>query len=46
MYEYGTVKPAEVILRREWGRKVNGGDASKLGYKMFIYENVLTKPPV
>jgi hypothetical protein len=45
MYEYGTLKPVKVILRRGRGKK-NGGDEPNWGYSMCVYRNVTTKPLV
>jgi hypothetical protein len=42
MYEYGTLKPVEVILRREGGRRIIEGMNQTRVY-ICIYGNVTTK---
>jgi hypothetical protein len=37
MYEYGTLKPVEVILRRWRERENNGGDESNKGITWFFF---------
>jgi hypothetical protein len=38
-YEYGTLKPAKVILRRGWGkRESNGGDEPNWGILYHIWK--------
>jgi hypothetical protein len=40
MYEYGTLKPVEVTLRREWSRcENNGGDEPNLGI-IYVYVDI------
>jgi hypothetical protein len=46
MYEYGTLKPAEVILRGSVGRGKIMEGWNKPGFNTCIYGNVTEKPPV
>jgi hypothetical protein len=43
MHLYGTVKPIEVILRWEWGRKNHERGLNKLGHNVCIYGNLTMK---
>jgi hypothetical protein len=45
MYEYGTLKPVEVILRKRRGKQaVSRGDEPKQG-TLYIYMEMLQPPP-
>jgi hypothetical protein len=45
MYEYGTLKPAEVILKRERRKRKNNGDDEPNGvYCMYIWKCQMKLP--
>jgi hypothetical protein len=44
MYEYGTLKSVEIILKGEWGRRENNGGDEPNWSITCIYENITTKP--
>jgi hypothetical protein len=47
MYEYGTLKPVEAILRRQQEEEgEQWRNQTKVGYVMCIYENVIMNPLV
>jgi hypothetical protein len=47
VYEYGTLKPVEVVLRMKRGKKENNrGKETKLGHIVCTYGNVTMKPSI
>jgi hypothetical protein len=46
IYEHGTLKPGEVILRKEKGKRDNNGVDESNQVIVCIYGNVTAKPPI